>query len=175
MLYLYRMCCWISLQYGKVYNKALCWTTAEHLFRLNLNLMTYDIALLATPPPTVKTALSHWGMDATITLKCAVVLGTKIVPADHSSPASYEVVPPWTGIVCPEHPSDCDLGNLKTNTSTPKTLAPQTIPDPFLLCSVLQLSGNTVSLKQSQQNIVKAFHFLHQLAFFWSWCQVFST
>ena len=89
------------------------------------------------PPFAAKTALTPWTpLDP---WRCAVVSGTKMLAADPLSPVSCQVGPPWIGIVCPAHPTDdqleWDLGNLEAK-STPQTCcyAPQTIPEPFLLC-----------------------------------------
>ncbi len=55
-------------------------------------------------------------------------------------PVSCEVGPPWVGLICSAHPTDARLdrylGNLEAK-STPQTrcCAPQTITEPFLLCS----------------------------------------
>ena len=76
-------------------------------------------------------------MDSTRPLK--VCCGTKMFVTDPLSPGNCEVGPPWIGPVCPAHPTDAqldwDLGNLEAK-STPQTrgCAPQTSPEPFLLC-----------------------------------------
>ncbi len=83
-----------------------------------------------------------WPVEAWTPLdpwRCAVVSGTKMLAADTLSPVSCEEEPPWIRLVFSSHPSDAwldwDLGNSDAKL-TPQThcWAPQTIPEPFLLC-----------------------------------------
>ena len=66
----------------------------------------------------------------------------KVCWHQHISPVNWEVGPLWIGLVCPAHLTDArldwDLENLEAK-STPQTrgCAPQTIPEPFLLCSTV--------------------------------------
>ncbi len=76
-----------------------------------------------------------WPVEAWTPLdpwRCAVVSGTKMLAANPLSPVSWEVGPPWMGLVCSAHPTDAwldwDLGNYDAK-STPQArcCAPQTI------------------------------------------------
>ncbi len=96
------------------------------------NIVLVPLLLPKQPWPIVAwTPLDPW--------RCAVVSGTKMLAADPLSLVSWEVGPPWIGLVCSSHPTDArldwDLGNSEAK-STPQThcWAPKTIPEPFLLC-----------------------------------------
>lgn len=105
------------------------------------------------PSFAVKTWLTHWAMDSTKLLRCAVISATKMLATDPLSPLSLEVGPPWIECVCPAHRIDAqldwDLGILEAK-STPQTrCAPDTILESFLFCGRVHYLGHIIKRPQA--------------------------
>ena len=120
------------------------------------------------PPFAAKTALTHWIVDSTRPMKVCCGIWHQ-----HLSRRSFKSCKVWVGAsmdwICLASTSHrCSIGlrsgDPKEAKSTPQSrcCAPQTIPEPFLLCCMVRYpaerghSHQGIGQNQSQQNIAQS-------------------